>query len=123
MSNSPLNGTWYSAVGSKLILEVNGTEITGKFDSTQDPGAFVPVTGVVADVTAGSDFIPIAFTASWPGGDGYSPSVTSYTGQYTEENGVEKIETIFLLADQEQSTVLWRFSRISSDVFTRRKSK
>lgn len=114
-----LNGIWYSSVGSKLELIVDGTVLTGKFDSTQDPTGFVPVFGSVASVQPNPDFLPVAFSASWPAGDDYGPSVTSYTGQYTNENGHEQIEVIFLLANQEKSTVLWKSTSIASDVFTR----
>lgn len=116
---NPLNGIWYSSVGSKLELEVNGTVLKGQFYSTQDP-VLVPVFGSVASVQPNPDFLPVAFSASWPAGDDYGPSVTSYTGQYTNKNGHEQIEVIFLLADQVESTVLWKSTSIASDVFTRK---
>jgi len=117
---NPLNGTWYSSVGSKLVLEVNGTVVTGKFDSTEDPSAYVHVFGSAASVDPNPNFLPVAFTASWPAGKDYGPSVTSYTGQYTNMNGNEQIEVVFLLADQVESRVLWKSTRIASDVFTRK---
>ena len=117
--SNPLNDTWYSAVGSKLDLEVNGSELKGKFHSTQDPSASVPVVGSVAGADANPNFIPVAFSAAWPAGDDYGPSVTSYTGQYSNEDGQEQIEVIFLLVNQVASTVLWKSTSIASDVFTR----
>jgi len=118
--SNPLNGTWYSKVGSKLDLEVNGSELKGKFDSTQDPSGYVPVFGSVASVDPNySNFLPVAFSAAWPAGKDYGPSVTSYTGQYTNENGQEQIEVIFLLANQVESTVLWKSTSIASDIFKR----
>ncbi len=116
---NPLNGIWYSSVGSKLVLEVDGTVLVGKFDSTQDPNGFVRVFGSVASAQSNPDFLPVAFSASWPGGDDYGPSVTSYTGQYTNKDGYEQIEVIFLLANQVKSTVLWKSTGIASDVFRR----
>ncbi len=117
--SNPLNGTWYSSVGSKLVLEVDGTVLKGKFDSTQDPGGFVHVFGSVASVYPNPNFLPVAFSASWPAGEGYRPSVTSYTGQYTNKDGHEQIEIIFLLANQVESTVLWKSTSIASEVFMR----
>ena len=116
--SNPLNGTWYSSVGSKLELEVNGSELKGNFESTQDPGS-APVFGSVANVDPNPNFLPVAFSAAWPAGNDYGPSVTSYTGQYTNENGQEQIQVIFLLADQVESTVLWKSTSIASDVFKR----
>src|SRR5580700_9255437 len=95
-NKNPLNGTWYSSAGSKLVLEVKDTVVTGKFDSTQDPNGYVPVFGSVASVHPNPNFIPVSFSASWPAGDGYGPSVTSYTAQYTTKSGHEQIEVIFL---------------------------
>lgn len=118
--SNPLNGTWHSSVGSKLELEVNGTVLKGKFDSTQDPSGYVTVSGSVANVQPNPNFLPVAFSASWPAGDGYGPSVTSYTGQYTNQNGHEQIEVIFLLANQVESTVLWKSTSIATDVFMRK---
>ena len=118
--SNPLNGTWYSSVGSKLELEVNGSELKGKFDSTQDPSGYVPVVGSVASAGPNSrNFLPVAFSAAWPAGNDYGPSVTSYTGQYTNENGEERIEVIFLVANQVESTVLWKSTSIASDLFKR----
>lgn len=118
--SNPLNGTWYSSVGSKLELEVNGTVLKGKFDSTQDPSGSVPVFGSVASVHPNPNFLPVTFSASWPAGEGYGPSVTSYTGQYTNKNGHEQIEVIFLLANQVESIVLWKSTSIASEVFMRK---
>jgi hypothetical protein len=118
--SNPLNGTWYSSVGSKLDLEVNGSELKGKFHSTQDPSGSVPVLGAVAtSVDPNPAFLPVAFSAAWPAGKDYGPSVTSYTGQYTNENDQEQIEVIFLLANQVESTVLWKSTSIASEIFKR----
>ena len=117
--SNPLNGTWYSSVGSKLDLEINGSELKGKFYSTQDPDSYTTVFGSVASVDPSPNFLPVAFSAAWPAGKDYGPSVTSYTGQYTNENGQEQIQVIFLLANQMESTVLWKSTSIASDVFKR----
>jgi len=119
-ASNPLNGTWYSTVGSELDLEVNGSELKGKFNSTQDPSGPVPVVGSVAtSVDPNPTFLPVAFSAAWPAGKDYGPSVTSYTGQYTNENDQEQIEVIFLLANQVESTVLWKSTSIASEIFKR----
>jgi hypothetical protein len=118
MSN-PLNGTWYSSAGSKLELIVDRTVLTGRFDSTQDPNGYLPLFGVVAESTTEPNYLPLSFSVSWPPGDGFGPSVTSYTGQYSNQNGDEKIEVVFLLIDQVKSTTLWKASHIATDVFTR----
>ncbi|MDB4949365.1 MAG: hypothetical protein JWM27_2014 [Gemmatimonadetes bacterium] len=117
---NPLHGTWYSSVGSKLVLEIKSTALEGKFESTQDPGAPVPVFGAVASIQPNPSFLPVSFSASWPAGNGYGPSVTSYTGQYTKVDGHEQIEIIFLLANQVESTVLWKSVSIASEIFTRK---
>ena len=116
---SPLDGTWQSAVGSNLVLKVEDAVLTGTFCSSQDPTK-VDVYGVVAGASTNPKFIPVAFSASWPASGTFVPSVTSYTGQYTKnKHGQEKIEVIFLLANQKESTVLWESTHIASDVFVR----
>lgn len=120
MSNNldnPVNGHWESAVGSKLYLKADGSKLTGHFQSNEDPPLEVPIYGSVDNTD--KDFIPIAFTAYWPPKLGEVPAVTSYTGQYSNENGKEIIETIFLLVNKTDSTILWKSTHIAYDIFTK----
>ena len=125
MSNSnhnPVGGHWVSAVGSPLYLEVEEGKVTGHFRSTDDP-VTVPIHGSIAMSPTSPNFIPVAFSASWPKTKAYDPAVTSYTGQYSNVNGVEQIEVIFLLETQATDTALFKTTQIASDVFMRPKPK
>ena len=110
-----IQGTWHSEVGSVLELEENGNEVTGRLDSTGDSGAFHEVHGSV-DPRTDSNFRPLSFSVAW---EGDFHSVTSYTGQYSNVDGNEQIEVVFLIANATESRVLWKSVGISSDIFTR----
>ncbi len=45
--HDPLSGIWYSSVGSKLDLRVNGSKLEGLFHSMEGPGGKYDLTGSV----------------------------------------------------------------------------
>ncbi len=126
-SQNPLTGTWISMVGSTLILQVGSESdpaaITGTLTSTQyDPNFPAQVYGSVYPTENPQGFVPVAFTAYWPPvpQKNWGPSVTSYTGQYSNTGSVKKIEVIFLEENQAnaQNTALWESTGIGYDIFT-----
>lgn len=117
-----MNGIWYSSAGSKLYLNEDGSTLTGRFESTQDPDGPVPVLGSL-DPDQSASFRLLSFSVNWAQGDtpAGERSVTSYTSQHRAEDHGEVvcIEVTFLLVEDTPSTALWKSSHISSDVFKR----
>src|ERR1700704_5787615 len=97
-----VTGTWFSPVGSRLELKENGSELTGTFDSTENPGGGgFPVHGSV-DPDVHLPNRALSFSVAWIDGTTKPEyrSVTSYTGQYHKDGGVETIDVVFLLANE-----------------------
>jgi Avidin family len=120
-ANDPLSGIWYSAVGSKLELAVNGSELRGFFHSTEGPGGKFPVVGSV-DPDPNLPNRALSFSVSWitPDTKKSYRSVTSYTGQYHRwEDESETISTIFLLADETSPEKQYASTFVGYDNFGR----
>ena len=118
-----VSGTWYSGAGSKLELHENGSELTGTFDSTENPGggSFEVHGSIDPDGTRPNR--ALAFSVAWI--DGSTPSedrsVTSYTGQYhhSDLDGGDVIQVVFLLANETPPKKAYASVFVGSDVFRR----
>lgn len=99
----PLSGVWYSGVGSKLELKVNGSRLEGFFHSTEASGGKYELVGSV-DPDPNLPNRALSFSVCWIESDTPNEyrSVSSYTGQYHryDSDDDEVINTIFLLADE-----------------------
>ena len=123
-SNDPLSGEWYSGVGSRLVLAVNGSTLTGHFQSTDNPGAPAqPVYGSVNPDTS----LPnraLSFSVYWPKSSNFAAAVTSYTGQYQAKGGpsdTPQITSIFLLSTETEPKDNYKAVNVGFDIFERRK--
>jgi hypothetical protein len=116
-----VSGKWYSPVGSMLVLEEHGAELTGKFDSTENPGggAFDVHGSVDPDVNQPDR--ALSFSVAWMKGSAplQYRSVTSYTGQYHKGDGEEVIDVVFLLVNETTPAQSFSSVSVASDVFTR----
>ncbi len=120
--HDPLSGVWYTGVGSKLELKVNGSKLEGYFHSTEGPGGKYDVVGSVdPDPTLPNR--ALSFSVSWISLDTPNEyrSVTSYTGQYHrhDSDGDEVINTIFLLADETTAKKQYASTFVGYDNFVR----
>jgi hypothetical protein len=120
-----VSGTWYSAVGSRLELKEKGSELHGTFDSTESStGKPFPLHGSVDPDTSLKNRA-LSFSVAWI--DKSTPptsknrSVTSYTGQYHNDKGVETIQVVFLLANETTPAKAYASVFVGSDIFTRTK--
>lgn len=98
----PLACAWYSEIGSRLDLTVNGSLLDGVFHSVDGPRGDFRVIGSV-DPDSSQPDRALAFSVCWIDCDGSNEfrSVSSYTGQYHRTmDGDEFINTIFLLVDE-----------------------
>ncbi|HXO00238.1 MAG TPA: avidin/streptavidin family protein [Candidatus Acidoferrales bacterium] len=116
--NDPLDGVWYSGVGSKLELSVKGSELSGYFHSKEGPGGKYRLIGSI-DPDPDRDNRALSFSVSWitPDTPKDRRSVTSYTGQYHRSH--EVIRTIFLLADETSPTKQYVSTFVGYDNFSR----
>jgi Avidin family len=117
----PLAGVWYSGVGSKLELKVNGSRLEGFFQSTEAPGGKYPLVGSV-DPDASQPNRALAFSVSWIDADRPNKfrRVSSYTGQYHQNSNREDvINTIFLLSDETRPRQQYVSTYVGYDNFER----
>jgi Avidin family len=121
-TKDPLSGVWYSGVGSKLEVEVEGTKLIGFFSSTEEGKDRFPLHGSV-DPDPRLVNRALSFSVAWISSD-TSPeyrSVTSYTGQYHSTPQGEIINTIFLLADETSPKKQYASTFVGYDNFRRSK--
>jgi hypothetical protein len=120
--DDPLSGVWYSGVGSKLELGVDGSKLVGFFHSTESPGGKYELVGSI-DPDPNLPNRALSFSVSWITSDTPNEfrSVTSYTGQYHryDRDGDEAINTIFLLADETGPKKQYASTYIGYDNFGR----
>lgn len=109
------SGRWINQMASVMDLTINGNVVSGTYYSASSSGG-PPVSGAIAGVTV-DDLI--AFTVLWT----QSGSITSWTGQLIEQNGVEKIRTLWHLVtnvpDDDEDDKFWMSTWAGADEFVR----
>jgi hypothetical protein len=110
------DGTWENQMGSVMSLQVNGTDVTGTYTSASSgQGHGGPITGPLKGYAKGD---LISFLVLWPTG-----SQTAWTGQMTDEEGPDRIETLWHLvtdtAEDDEDLYFWKSTYAGADVFTR----
>ena len=108
-------GNWKNQNDSTLELSVNGSTITGRFESgVGDDGAILWV-----DISGRIQGDLITFNALYP----LYGTVVSWVGQLTEEKGAEVIKTTWIhvtnIPDNQEPAWLWYSNRIGADTFTK----
>lgn len=116
----PLEGIWYNELGSKMVLSVNGTSITGTYQTkVGDAFGLYPLVG-------GTDTAPIpsgqavGLVVTWANEQhGSSHSVTSWSGQYQVLDSEEMITAFWLLTIEADPDQDWKSTLVGKDLFTR----
>jgi hypothetical protein len=119
----PINGIWYSSIGSELKLEEHGSELKGSFDSVQQPGKAFELHGSVYPNEERPNR-SLSFSVAWPEDPASAKyrSVSSYTGQYHHVDGVgEFIDVVFLLVDETMPSRSFASVFVGHDRFMREK--
>ena len=112
-------GTWYNELGSVMNLEVNGSVLTGTYQT-----AVGDAEGIY-NLTGGVDTSPLAgkqavgFVVAWVNQYGSSNSATAWSGQYQTMEGIEEIQTQWLLTQETSPEDDWLSTLVNHDVFTR----
>jgi hypothetical protein len=112
-------GTWYNELGSVMNLNVNGSVLSGSYQT-----AVGNAQGIYA-LTGGLDSLPFSgeqaagFVVAWINQYGTSNSVTTWSGQYQVISGVEQIHTLWLLTGETYPQDNWASTLIHNDLFMR----
>jgi len=115
-----IEGTWYNALGSELILNVTDAgQLAGEFRTAVEREAGSAGTGpghVTGWTSTDGTRKAVSFTVMWRGG----ASVTAWTGLCHVCSGVEMIKTTWVMThDVDSCDEHWSSNRIGQDDFTR----
>lgn len=110
------NGTWRNELHSEMNLKVDANgHVTGKYKT----GVGTPTPLEEFDLVGFASGDLLSFTVNF----GQYASLTSWSGQHTEENGTEVIKTMWLLArnvkDPDEPKNLWGATLTGYDNFQR----
>ena len=113
-----LNGTWYNELGSSMTLVVNGNSITGTYQTAvgDASGTYDLVGRTDTDNDASQ---AVGFVVVWQNQSGSSDSVTTWSGQYQNINGIDTIVTTWLLTQETNPNDDWASTIINKDIFTK----
>ncbi len=116
------SGTWYNELGSMMNLAVEGTSVTGTYHTSvgDADGIYQLVGSLDVDGDPSTKGQAIAWIVVWRNeAHGSSHSITAWSGQYQLIDGVEEIETLWLLTSEVQTNDDWASTQINKDFFTR----
>jgi hypothetical protein len=109
----PLNGDWFNELGSKMTLNVDGQDISGKyFTAVGDAEGIYDLSG-----RTNEDNTVLGFSIAWQNSYGDSESATAWSGEYHSDEDV--IVTTWLLTDQTDEANDWKSTTVGKDVFQR----
>lgn len=113
-----ISGTWYNELGSKMVLQVMGKRISGTYHTkVGDASGDYELVGQMD--TDNDESTAIGWVVIWNNQYGSSDSVTAWSGQVQEFNGVESIVTTWLLTAETDEGDDWHSTLIGKDIFTR----
>ena len=113
-----LTGTWYNELGSKMVLRGRDSNITGTYQTkVGDAKGIYRLVGRTD--TDHDQSQAVGWIVAWQNEYGSSDSVTAWSGQLQEIDGLETIVTTWLLTGETDPNNDWRSTLVGKDVFTR----
>jgi hypothetical protein len=114
-----ISGDWYNELKSKMVLTVDGSALTGTYNTgVGDASGEYSLVGRWDP--SGEESQAIGFVVTWQNGSKNTPAVTSWSGQVqTNDQGDEVILTTWLLTEETERDSDWASTTIGQDVFTR----
>jgi Avidin family len=114
-----LKGVWYNELGSTMELEIQGSNITGRYNTkVGDAEGWYSLTGRASGVHDKGEVV--GFVVLWNNDRADTNSVTVWTGELLRDRlGSERIETMWLLTAGSSVEEEWRSTRTGKDVFAR----
>ena len=115
-----IEGTWFNELGSEMVFRVNGTSISGTYETKVGDAAGIYQLNGALDDKPNVSGQAIGFVVAWVNqAHGSSHSVTSWSGQYQTIDGEEVIITFWLLTAETDPQNDWESTLIGKDIFTR----
>jgi len=114
-----IEGTWYNELGSQMNISVSGATISGTYWTAvgSASGAYAVVGQFDTQPTAGGQ--AVGWTVVWTNASGSSHSVTTWSGQYQENQGQEEILAFWLLTSEQLPQNDWAATNVGQDTFVR----
>lgn len=108
-----LSGDWYHELGSKMILNVDGRDVTGQYwTAVGDATGSYELSG-----RTNTENTIVGFAVAWQNSYGDNESATSWSGQYHGDEDV--LITTWLLTEQTDDTNDWKSTVVGKDTFQR----
>jgi hypothetical protein len=113
-----ISGDWFNELGSKMVIRVHGTTITGKYQTAV--GDADGVYELVGRVSVPDDSNrTLAFVVTWQNEKRKTDSVTAWSGEARELGGTQLITTTWLLTIETVPADDWKSTLVGKDLFTR----
>jgi hypothetical protein len=113
-----IRGDWFNELGSKMTLTVNGSTITGKYQTAVgDADGFYELVGRIS-VPEDSNRT-LGFVVTWQNNKRKTDSATTWVGEAREINGEQAILTTWLLTVETTPADDWKSTLVGKDTFTR----
>jgi Avidin family len=114
-----LEGIWYNELNSTMELYVQGSKITGRYNtSVGDADGWYGLVGRTGGSQANKE--TLGFIVLWQNEKRDTDSVTVWTGELlADAEGNERIETMWLLTCETSAKDEWRSTITGKDIFTR----
>ncbi len=113
-----VSGTWYNELGSQMVLQVNGKNISGTYQTkVGDAHGIYDLTGKID--TDNDQSTAIGWVVLWNNQYGSSDSVTTWSGQIQVVAGTDRIVTTWLLTTETDKNDTWHSTLVGKDTFTR----
>lgn len=113
-------GTWFNELGSQMDITVSGATITGTYWTAvgQASGRY-DLIGFIDTALPSPGGQAVGWTVVWNNATGTSNSVTTWSGQYQSDGGVEEVVTFWLLTSEQASANDWGATQIGKNRFVR----
>jgi hypothetical protein len=120
-----VSGNWYNELGSVMSLSLEGSSITGTYQTAVGDanGIYQLVGRIDIDGDPSVTGQAIGWVVLWSNdANGSSHSITVWSGQYQIIDGVEEIEALWLLTSETPVDYDWTATQINKDIFIRSES-
>jgi hypothetical protein len=113
-------GSWYNDLGSQMDIVVNGAQINGTYwTAVGDASGRYELIGFIDTTVPSPGGQAIGWTVVWNNARGTSNSVTTWSGQFQSDGGIEEIVAFWLLTSEQLSANDWGATQIGKNTFRR----
>lgn len=116
-----LQGTWYNELGSEMNLQVEGSFVSGTYQTAVGDAQGIYTLAGTTDTEPYGQSQAVGFTVAWVNKSGNSHSVTAWSGQLQMIDGREILTATWLITQETEPEYDWASTLVGMDVFTRSK--